>query len=209
MPPVSLTDSKGGHLTPLSKGQSGGLVTTSSVKAGQGRPKTIYKVVSPGAVRSAATPRLGARGVSRESLVQMQEVHAFDPAPRRSELHDLYVPFDEMTGAHGCEQSLGDALRRRNRVALVGISGSASRALPRACSDHWSKGWPRCRSQWPLRSRRSPRTACPLLRQQGETGRPSPGESDDRAGTGLVGYQVWIRVADSHRVYAYPLPETP
>ena len=50
--------------------------------------------------------------MSPESLAQMQEVHAFDPAPRRSELHDLHVPFDEMTGGHGCEQSLGDALRR-------------------------------------------------------------------------------------------------
>ena len=67
--------------------------------------------------------------MSPESLAQMQEVHAFDPAPRRSELHDLHVPFDEMTGAHGCEQSLGDALRRRNRVALVGISGSGKSSV--------------------------------------------------------------------------------
>ena len=67
--------------------------------------------------------------MSRESLAQMQEVHAFDPAPRRSELHDLHVPFDEMTGGHGCEQSLGDALRRRNRVALVGISGSGKSSI--------------------------------------------------------------------------------
>lgn len=67
--------------------------------------------------------------MSRELLAQLQEAHAFDPAPRRSELHDLHVPFDEMTGTGGCEQSLGDALRRRNRVALVGISGSGKSSV--------------------------------------------------------------------------------
>lgn len=67
--------------------------------------------------------------MSLESLAQLQEAHAFDPAPRRSELHELHVPFDEMTGGHGCEQSLGDALRRRQRVALVGISGSGKSSV--------------------------------------------------------------------------------
>lgn len=39
--------------------------------------------------------------MSLESLAQLQEAHAFDPAPRRSELHELHVPFDEMTGGSG------------------------------------------------------------------------------------------------------------
>jgi ABC-type dipeptide/oligopeptide/nickel transport system ATPase subunit len=67
--------------------------------------------------------------MSLESLARLQEAHAFDPAPRRSELHDLHVPFDEMTGGRACEQSLGDALRRGHRVALVGISGSGKSSV--------------------------------------------------------------------------------
>ena len=67
--------------------------------------------------------------MSRESLATLQEAHAFNPAPLRGELHELHVPFDEMTGGHGCEQSLTDALRRGQRVALVGISGSGKSSI--------------------------------------------------------------------------------
>jgi hypothetical protein len=67
--------------------------------------------------------------MSRESLAALQEAHAFNPAPLRGELHELHVPFDEMTGGHGCEQSLTDALRRGQRVALVGISGSGKSSI--------------------------------------------------------------------------------
>ena len=67
--------------------------------------------------------------MSRESLAKLQEAHAFNPAPLRGELHELHVPFDEMTGGRGCEQSLGDALRRGQRVALVGISGSGKSSV--------------------------------------------------------------------------------
>jgi hypothetical protein len=67
--------------------------------------------------------------MSRESLAKLQEAHAFNPAPLRGELHELHVPFDEMTGGHGCEQSLTDALRRGQRVALVGISGSGKSSI--------------------------------------------------------------------------------
>ena len=67
--------------------------------------------------------------MSRESLARLQEAHAFNPAPLRGELHELHVPFDEMTGDHGCEQPLGDALRRGQRVALVGISGSGKSSV--------------------------------------------------------------------------------
>jgi len=67
--------------------------------------------------------------VSREQLARLQEAHAFNPAPLRGELHELHVPFDEMTGGHDCERSLGDALRRGQRVALVGISGSGKSSI--------------------------------------------------------------------------------
>jgi ABC-type hemin transport system ATPase subunit len=67
--------------------------------------------------------------MSRTSLAKLQEAHAFNPAPLRGELHELHVPFDEMTRGRGCEQSLGDALRRGQRVALVGISGSGKSSV--------------------------------------------------------------------------------
>jgi ABC-type hemin transport system ATPase subunit len=67
--------------------------------------------------------------MSRESLARLQDAHAFNPAPLRGELHELHVPFDEMTGDRGCEQPLGDALRRGQRVALVGISGSGKSSV--------------------------------------------------------------------------------
>src|SRR5665811_956262 len=85
----------------------------------------------PGAVPPAAHPGPGpgADVMSRESLATLQEAHAFNPAPLRGELHELHVPFDEMTGGRGCEQALGDALRRGQRVALVGISGSGKSSV--------------------------------------------------------------------------------
>lgn len=67
--------------------------------------------------------------MSRESLAKLQEAHAFNPAPLRGELHELHVPFDRMTGGRGCEKLLGDALRRGQRVALVGISGSGKSSV--------------------------------------------------------------------------------
>jgi len=67
--------------------------------------------------------------MSRAALAKLQEAHAFNPAPLRGELYELHVPFDEMTGGRGCEHSLGDALRRSQRVALVGISGSGKSSI--------------------------------------------------------------------------------
>jgi len=67
--------------------------------------------------------------VSHESLAQLQEAHAFNPAPLRGELHDLHVPFDDMIGGRGCEQSLGEALRHGHRVALVGVSGAGKTSV--------------------------------------------------------------------------------
>jgi hypothetical protein len=67
--------------------------------------------------------------MSRESLARLQEAQRSTRRPLRGELHELHVPFDEMTNDRGCEQPLGDALRRGQRVALVGISGSGKSSV--------------------------------------------------------------------------------
>lgn len=61
--------------------------------------------------------------MSVHGLLQLQAGHAFDPAPRHGELYALHVPFDDLTGGGGCEQVLGAALSRGERVAVVGSSG--------------------------------------------------------------------------------------
>lgn len=38
--------------------------------------------------------------MSNQDLTRLQQAHAFDPAPRREELHDLHVPVDLMNGSH-------------------------------------------------------------------------------------------------------------
>lgn len=67
--------------------------------------------------------------MSRELLERLQRLHAFDPAPRREDLHDLHVPFDAMTQTSGCESALGAALRRGERVALIGVSGAGKSSV--------------------------------------------------------------------------------
>ena len=67
--------------------------------------------------------------MSRELLAQLQSAHAFDAAPLRSSMHELHVPFDELTGNRGCETRLLDAVRGGHRVALVGVSGSGKTSV--------------------------------------------------------------------------------
>lgn len=50
--------------------------------------------------------------MSLAGLERLQRAHAFDPAPRLEELHELHVPFDDLTGSRTCEQALGAAMRR-------------------------------------------------------------------------------------------------
>ena len=67
--------------------------------------------------------------MTRAALERLQEAHAFDPAPRHEQLATLHVPFDELTGARTCERALDAALRREERVALVGASGAGKSSV--------------------------------------------------------------------------------
>ena len=62
--------------------------------------------------------------MSAEHLVQLQEIRAFDPTVRFEELGELHVPFDEMHGTRDVEARLKAAVRRGERVALVGTTGN-------------------------------------------------------------------------------------
>ncbi|MDQ1614840.1 MAG: hypothetical protein QOJ60_779 [Actinomycetota bacterium] len=70
--------------------------------------------------------------MSLEHLVELQQARAFDPVPPQHDLHDLHVPFDSLLergeGA-GWESALDAALRRGERVAVVGASGEGKSSL--------------------------------------------------------------------------------
>ncbi|HTE72579.1 MAG TPA: hypothetical protein VK640_05180 [Actinomycetes bacterium] len=63
------------------------------------------------------------------ALLALQEAHAFDPAPLRSGLHGVHVPFDEMTGTPTCEAVLDRAVTAMERVAVSGGSGVGKTSL--------------------------------------------------------------------------------
>jgi hypothetical protein len=67
--------------------------------------------------------------MTRENLEILHDSGAFNPSPRHQELYATHVPFDTMTGTHGCEMSLAAALRRRERVTLVGTSGAGKSSV--------------------------------------------------------------------------------
>ena len=67
--------------------------------------------------------------MSVELLAQLQERSAFDPAPRHDALYEVHVPFDEITGATGCEGALNAAIRSGRRVALVGPAGAGKSSV--------------------------------------------------------------------------------
>ncbi|HSR22513.1 MAG TPA: hypothetical protein VLW53_03105 [Candidatus Eisenbacteria bacterium] len=67
--------------------------------------------------------------MSVDALLTLRDAHVFDPAPRHDDLYLLHVPFDTLTGTPACEQALGAALRRGERVALVGGSGAGKSSV--------------------------------------------------------------------------------
>lgn len=71
--------------------------------------------------------------MSFEQLEALRRARAFEQAPVRSELHELHVPFDRLIDGGGgpgpWEASLDAALRRRERVAVIGASGNGKTSL--------------------------------------------------------------------------------
>ncbi len=67
--------------------------------------------------------------MTREDLEILHDSGAFNPSPRHQELYATHVPFDTMTHSHGCERALAAALRRHERVTLVGTSGAGKSSV--------------------------------------------------------------------------------
>jgi len=67
--------------------------------------------------------------VTREDLELLHDAGAFNPSPRQQTLYATHVPFDTMTASRGCERALAAALRRHERVALLGSSGAGKSSV--------------------------------------------------------------------------------
>ena len=97
--------------------------------AGAGRA-SCYRVVPARGIPTAGVDRgPGGHRVTRDELEMLHDSGAFNPSPRHQELYATHVPFDTMTRTRGCEQALAAALRRRERVTLVGTSGAGKSSV--------------------------------------------------------------------------------
>lgn len=67
--------------------------------------------------------------MSSTVLRELQQRHAFNSTPRESDLGTIHVPFDTLTGTQGYETKLASALRRGERVALIGASGAGKSSI--------------------------------------------------------------------------------
>lgn len=67
--------------------------------------------------------------MSHDDLLAVQAAHAFDDAPKRDELGRYHVPFQDIAGTTRIEDNLLAASRRRERLAIVGDSGSGKSSL--------------------------------------------------------------------------------
>ena len=61
-------------------------------------------------------------------LSRLRDGHVFEHAPSRLDLGKYHVPYGELTG-QSLEKRLGDGLRRGERLAVVGVSGSGKSSL--------------------------------------------------------------------------------
>lgn len=72
--------------------------------------------------------------MTEDLLAALQDANAYDAMPVRTQLHDLHVPFDRLVdgsegGAGPWEGRLDAALRRGERVAVIGASGEGKSSL--------------------------------------------------------------------------------
>ncbi len=67
--------------------------------------------------------------MSHQDLLAVQEAHAFDNAPTRADLGWYHVPFQDITESASIEDRLVAGSRRRERLAIVGDSGSGKSSL--------------------------------------------------------------------------------
>lgn len=67
--------------------------------------------------------------MSVELLTQLQGAHAFESVPSRQEMADFHVNFDTLTSTTGCETAALSALRRGERIALVGPTGAGKSSV--------------------------------------------------------------------------------
>lgn len=69
--------------------------------------------------------------MSGDLLRQLRDSKAFDPSPDPDRMWQVHVPFDVLTGpvSGDYEQRFMDAVRRRERVALIGASGSGKSSI--------------------------------------------------------------------------------
>ncbi len=75
--------------------------------------------------------------MSLDLLRMLQERHAFNTTPPEASLAMLHVPFDVLTQRTGCEQALAAAMRRGERIALIGPSGSGKSSVSAHVLDRW------------------------------------------------------------------------
>jgi hypothetical protein len=67
--------------------------------------------------------------VTIQLLQALQRAHAFDSTPPEQKLPALHVPFDNLMGRRRYEETLATAVRRGERVALIGASGSGKTSI--------------------------------------------------------------------------------